>query len=1418
MRVMHTGRRRAVAWSVPAALAAAWLAGCATIHPADALYLNRKTRATVFVSGNGRAIRKIALLPFKAPTELIGASVSDLFITDFMRARRYEMVERGRLASVLSEAELSLAGLSDAKAAKIGKMAGAQGVVVGTVPEYGTVAHRGKTYAVVAATLRLIDCESGSIVWSANLSARAESDDVSLSAQAEVVTREILAALYQGWRREGWHPGRGYPASLSPQRTVPRSAGRAVPGAGRRTGAAAPPAEAPPAAPGRFEATQRGLREVTLRWTPPAKRPSKFVVERSLWAEGGFQPAGEADPRSGEFRDRGSREQPLLDDTAYYYRLVAVSGSGLRSVPGAVVKGGTAPPPGPPPRLSAAAPALRKIVLTWEPSPDEGVVHYVVERAGGDAGAPFAKVAEVPGTRFEDEGPRGARFGDGQQVAYRVAAVNRLGARGPPTPPQTVSTRPPPGAVDGLDASGGLRSITLRWRARPAAESIARYEVHRAAAGSDAFERVAVVEGAAGSEHVDGGPEPGRLPDAASFAYRVVAVNQAGGAGPPSAAVQASTRGAPPAVEGLQALPSGARRIVLTWRPSSDEAVTRYLVVRHDRAAGEFQPLATVEGRATAQLTDEGTTAADGTTRPLEDGTVYSYSVAALNRVDLRSPWAKPVSARTKPAPAVPVGLAATTGEARGVRVSWRPNAEPDIRHYIVQGASAAEGPFATAGEPLEEPAFSETLEPPGRVRYYRVKAVDTDGLESAFTEPVAGRAKALPGAPSGLSRAYRSGEIELWWTPPAQADIAGYRVLRLAAGGTEEVLASAEPRCRLAWSHVRGPSVFAVVAFDRDGLTSARSESIELVEPAPPVPSGVSASSGGLREVTVSWKAPGDNAVTYRLERAPSPGGPYALAGTTEPGRAAFTDRGTPGAPLADGATYYYRVTALSAGGRASQPAPPVVSATAPPPSAPAALSASTPASRAVRLAWEAPDSAGVARYRVERANAAAPGDFAPCGEVDTTFFEEGGTAASPLADDTGYLYRVAAVNRVGSVSPPTEPVRVRTRPPPAPVQGLSAAGGEVRCVPLAWNASPEDDVVAYRVLRAAAAEGPFRPVETVKGRGSVRYLDGGADPGDLGDDAVFHYRVVAVNAVGSHSEEGPAVSARTRPVPPVVQEVRALAGRARCVPLTWQASPDGKVTGYVIERADERDAVFHEIASVAGREAAAFEDRGATGGRLRDGARYFYRAAAVNTAGARSPWSPVAEAATKAPPAPPAGVAASSDRPRSVVLTWTPNAEPDLRHYVVESSSRAAGGFGVLARVTPGEDPPSAAKRSLGDGEVRFFRVRAVDADGLESEWSEAVRGRAKPRPDAPAGLRVYREGGEHVAAWRPPPQPDCARYRVWRRAFLSWRELASVEEPLVRLDAAAVGRGITIAVSAVDADGLESDRSASAEMAGP
>ena len=581
--------------------------------------------------------------------------------------------------------------------------------------------------------------------------------------------------------------------------------------------------------------------------------------------------------------------------------------------------------------------------------------------------------------------------------------------------------------------------------------------------------------------------------------------------------------------------------------------------------------------------------------------------------------------------------------------------------------------------------------------------------------------------------------------------------------------------------------------------------------------PEGVSATVNGPRSTVLSWSEPNGRVYRYRIERAESPEGPFVWVADVSPDKLTYSDGLTPDARLKDSTTYYYRMsTVFDKFGLMSEPTPPVKATTLPPPVPPESVKAVATRSRAVTVTWTLSVSEGVMAYRVERAAAAQPEAFEKVGEVSTPEFVDGGTPASVLKDSTKYLYRVVSVNRVEAESAPSAPAEVRTLPPPAAPRKLVATSNEVRCVPLSWEASPETDVIRYEVYQARAANGPFINIGDVKGRTNTQYIDGRTNPGTLEDEGTYFYRVRAFNDVTAESVDSETAQAITRAVPPVIQQVTAVSARPREVPISWAASPDTSVVGYEVWRATANADDWEQIVRLNSRDATSFLDRGGEKdgtklGQLKDGTEYQYKVISFNTANVRSSASGSVKAKTKVLPVPPSGLATTTQLAHTIRLTWKANPEKDVKGYWVEASKEPDGSFRKLAVVNGAEGVAlTADDPDLNPNVTKYFRVKALDKEGLESEWSEVVKGSSKPLPDAPTELRTQPDGNTIRITWKAPAQPDVEQYKVWSKKFLGWNLVTTTGQPEYRMELTDLQKAMTIAVTAVDKDKLESEKS--------
>jgi fibronectin type 3 domain-containing protein len=175
---------------------------------------------------------------------------------------------------------------------------------------------------------------------------------------------------------------------------------------------------------------------------------------------------------------------------------------------------------------------------------------------------------------------------------------------------------------------------------------------------------------------------------------------------------------------------------------------------------------------------------------------------------------------------------------------------------------------------------------------------------------------------------------------------------------------------------------------------------------PPPEAPTGLQVDSTGVNSVSLSWTPPGTGSPTgYNVKRATSSGGPYTIVGSTTAPTVTFTDSVT------GGSTYWYVVSALTAGGESADSSSVSATPTLGVPGAPTELTANA-GNNQVTLSWTAPAAGSPTSYNVKRSTTSgsgyveitAPGAQTTTGYTDTT-----------AVNGTTYYYVVSAVNAVG-------------------------------------------------------------------------------------------------------------------------------------------------------------------------------------------------------------------------------------------------------------------------------------------------------------------------------------------------------------------------------------------------------------------
>jgi len=448
-----------------------------------------------------------------------------------------------------------------------------------------------------------------------------------------------------------------------------------------------------------------------------------------------------------------------------------------------------------------------------------------------------------------------------------------------------------------------------------------------------------------------------------------------------------------------------------------------------------------------------------------------------------------------------------------------------------------------------------------------------------------------IPSSPTNLSGSASSEKVTLTWEPVDGADT--YTIKRSSTqGGPYNEIGTGVTETTYVDNSLTNETTYyyIVTAVNRLGESSPSNEVSLTPEASETIPEsplhlvGVS----GSNEVSLNWDSV-ENADSYTVKRATTPGGPYTDV-ATEVTSSSYTDT-----TVTNGTTYYYVVTAVNAIGESQQSnevsVTPEEAVTAP--SAPTL--SGTPGNNVANLSWNTVANAD--KYVVKRSTTAG----GPFVDIDTNVTDSA-YIDNNVTNGTSYYYVVVAVNAKGESAPSNEVSVTPEEAVTAPLSPTLSGTPGNNVVNLSWN--PVANADRYVVKRSTTASGPFIDIDT-------NVTDSDYSDNNVTNGTTYYYVVVAVNAIGESSPSNE-VSATpenviTAPTAPV------LTGSAgdQTVHLSWNSIPDVQ---FIVQRSTTPDGPFTEIANnVTG---TSFTDT-----TVNNGTTYYYYVIAFNANGDVTP-----------------------------------------------------------------------------------------------------------------------------------------------------------------------------------------------------
>jgi len=333
-------------------------------------------------------------------------------------------------------------------------------------------------------------------------------------------------------------------------------------------------------------------------------------------------------------------------------------------------------------------------------------------------------------------------------------------------------------------------------------------------------------------------------------------------------------------------------------------------------------------------------------------------------------------------------------------------------------------------------------------------------------------------------------------------------------------------------------------------------------------------------------------------------------------------------------------------------------------------------------------------------------------------------------------------------------------------PIVKINGHISEMKSIAFEWKSVSDPRVEGFYIYRSNPKESSekLHRIDTVESRYATHYVDNNLKP-----NTAYAYRFSSFDAKGVESVGSATYRASTLPLIASVSFFRSIGNMPRSAKLIWRPHTDTQIKGYRLERKLKSDSEWEKIADIKGRLRAEYIDLG-----LEDNAVYEYRLFAITYSDIQSVPSEIVTVVTKPLPDPIHNIKATQSLPKKILISWDPSTRENLSYYNIYRSHLENSNFNYHVKLTE----TSFDDRIESDGATYFYKVTAVDSDGLESPLSQhAIKGMSLPKPKTPTSFNGYLQNHTVKLQWKKS-DPDTQSYTIIKTKKEGWLE-SSVSE---------------------------------------
>ncbi len=312
------------------------------------------------------------------------------------------------------------------------------------------------------------------------------------------------------------------------------------------------------------------------------------------------------------------------------------------------------------------------------------------------------------------------------------------------------------------------------------------------------------------------------------------------------------------------------------------------------------------------------------------------------------------------------------------------------------------------------------------------------------------------------------------------------------------------------------------------------------------------------LKEINLSWQASPANGIDrYILYKGDTKDKPVQRFKTfyadTDKKVYEFEDSN-----LLEGVTYYYQYRIVTDAKFVSVPSPLLTTSLKLFPQTPQKFKAVSGLHKKVELKWTANREPDLEGYKIYR-SLKKKGGYVLIKDISSP--DEEDYTDEDLYPGVTYYYKLSAYYDETHESRLTRYVAATTNSVPSAPAGLQATDREVQQVKLLWKENAEKDIKDYTIWRSRKKHTDFRKIETIPS-GQTIFIDR-----DLGNNAVYYYKIQAIDNYGLASGFSDTIKGATRPLPAPPKGVIARGATGKII-LTWHPNSEKEIVGYTVYR----------------------------------------------------------------------------------------------------------------------------------------------------------------------------------------------------------------------------------------------------------